>query len=134
MFLHVENHDSAQVGEVVSGLRAIHLLFFMTRFDDGFAFETATLTPQTFLGLVPTIRSLVFPMYHRRKDLYRLHRKIEEQFIAVRWPSLSDERGELEEFVAVAEMARQRHSQSRVYRLPSSGDRFSIHGGAPSAL
>lgn len=124
MFVHRENGDSAQLANVVSGLRTIPMLIFKTRFDDGFAFETSnTATPQIFTPdqNFPTFR---FPAVRSTRSLYRLHCRLKEGFSVSRHPVIAEGTGELWEFISRAEVTHQRHVQGGDYKLAPSKDRY----------
>lgn len=124
MFIHPANKDSAQLGRIMSGLQIIHIVVFKARFDDGFAFETSNSHVAPIFEPDPRFRVFRFADVRSTYDLYRLHRKIKEQFFASQHSVLADERGELAEFMARAEVIHQKHAQGGDYKLSPAGDRY----------
>jgi hypothetical protein len=124
MFIHPANKDSAGLAEVVSGLRTIAFLAFKSRFDDGFAFETSNSQTATVFERDPNFQVFQFPGLRSTTDLYRLHCKIKEQFALSHRATLADKNGEVAEFMARAEVVRQRHAHSGDYKLSAAGDRY----------
>jgi hypothetical protein len=122
IFLHPQNQDSAQVSEIVGGLRTIHTLGFKSRFEDGFAFETNNShIPPVFLP-DPGYQVFRFPSLRSTADIYHLHRKIKERFLSSHRPTLADSEGEFAAFIERAEVAHQRHAQSGHYKLAPCGE------------
>lgn len=124
MFIHPANKDSAQLGRIMSGLQIIHIVVFKARFDDGFAFETSNSHVAPIFEPDPRFHVFRFADVRSTHDLYRLHRKIKEQFFASQHSVLADERGELAEFMARAEVIHQKHAQGGDYKLSPAGDRY----------
>jgi hypothetical protein len=127
MFIHPANKDSAQLGRIMSGLQIIHIVVFKARFDDGFAFETSNSHVAPIFEPDPRFHVFRFADVRSTHDLYRLHRKIKEQFFASQHSVLADERGELAEFMARAEVIHQKHAQGGDYKLSPAGDRSRLH-------
>lgn len=124
MYVHEQNQDSAQVAEVISGLRTIPALIFKARFQDGFAFETNNMSPARIFPSDPEYPIFRFPALRSTSDLYRIHRKIKEQFLTSRHPVMAGKEGELAEFIARAEIAHQRIAQCGDYELAPEGDSY----------
>jgi hypothetical protein len=124
VFIHPANKDSAQLAKIVSGLRTILMVAFKSRFDDGFAYETSDSQAATPFKRDPNFQIFQFPGLRSTIDLYRLHCKIKEQFALTRRPTLADKDGEIAEFMARAEVVRQRHAHSGDYKLSPAGDRY----------
>jgi|SRR5579872_1252264 len=124
MYVHEQNQDSAQVAEVISGLRTIPALVFKSRFQDGFAFETNNMSQSRIFPGDPEFPVFRFPALRSTADLYRIHRKIKEQFLTSRHPVMAGKEGELAEFIARAEIAHQRMAQCGDYELAPEGDRY----------
>jgi len=97
---------------------------FKSRFADGLAFETSdSHTPQLFEP-DPNFPVFHFPSVRSTRDLYRLHSKIKERYGTSRAPALADKEGELKEFIVRAEIVRDRHACSGVYKLAPAADRY----------
>jgi len=124
MFIHPANTDSAHLVKVLSGLRTVELLVFKSRFDDGFAFETSDSRTAPIFSPDPNYRVFRFPSLRSTSDLYRLHRRIKDGFSLARRPVLARGDDELMEFIARAEVVRQRHAHSGDYKLGPAGDRY----------
>jgi len=124
IFVHAENQDSAQLVQVVSGLRTIPLMVFKSRFEDGFAFETSDSHTAPLFEPDSNFVVFRFPPLHSTSDLYRIHRKLKEQFVGSHRPVIADNDGEIAEFIAQAEIVRQRHANSGHYKLAPEGDRY----------
>jgi hypothetical protein len=124
MFIHPANQDSVQLGRIVSGLRTTHALVFKARFDDGFAFESSNSHTAQIFRPDPCFPVFRFPALRSTTDLYRLHRKIKEQFALSHSPTLAEADEELSEFIARAEIVRQRHAQGGDYKLAPAGDKY----------
>jgi hypothetical protein len=124
MFLHPENQDSAHIAKLMSGLATHQLVGFKSRFDDGFTFETNNhYTPNSFKP-DPQYQVFRFPQVRRVADLYRLHRKLKERFLAAHRPVLADGEGEVAVFIARAELVFQRHAKTGAYKLAPSGEHY----------
>ncbi len=124
VFIHSANKDSVQLAKIVSGLTTIPIVAFKSRFDDGFAFETSDSHTPTPFKRDPDYQVFPFPGLRSTTDLYRLHCKIKEQFALSRRPVLADKSGEVAEFMARAEVVRERHAHSGDYKLSPAGDRY----------
>jgi hypothetical protein len=124
MFIHPANQDSVQLGRVVSGLSTTHALVLRARFDDGFAFESSNSQVAQILRPDPRFQVFRFPAVRSIVDLYRLHGKIKELFALSQRPTLADEARELSEFIARAEIVRQRHAPGGEYKVAPAGDRY----------
>jgi hypothetical protein len=124
LFIHAANKDSAQLARVMTGLGTISVLVFKSRFEDGFAFETSDSHIAEIFKPDPNFPVFRFPLIRSTRDLYRLHSKIKERYVPSHRPTLADKGGELAEFIARAEIVRQRHAQRGGYRLAVAGDRY----------
>ena len=124
VFVHPSNQDSAQLALVVSGLRTTSMLIFKSRFDDGFAFETSDSNTAPIFAPDPKFPVFRFPPLRSTRDLYRIHRKLKEQFVVNHRPILADSEGELSEFMSREEIARQRYLNGGSFKLAPNGDRF----------
>jgi hypothetical protein len=124
MFLHSQNQDSAQVAEIVGGLRTIHMLAFKSRFEDGFAFETNNGHIPRVFPPDPNYQVFRFPSVRSTADIYHLHRKIKERFLSSHRPLLADSEGELAAFIEHTEGARKRHARSGYYKLAPCGEQY----------
>ncbi len=124
VFVHSENKDSAQLGHIVSGLKTIPFLVFKSRFEDGFAFETSNSHGARIFDSDPNYPVFRFPNLRSTADLYLLHRTIKEQISASRRPVAALGEAELAEFIARAEVVRQRHASSGDYKLAPSGEYY----------
>jgi hypothetical protein len=122
IYLHKQNRDSAQLAEIVGGLRSIPVIVFKSRFDDGFAFETNNISRASIFESDPSFPSFCFPAVRSTADLYHLHRKLKEQFLAGHCPMISDNEGELTDFIARAEMRHQRIASCGGYHLSDDRD------------
>lgn len=124
LYVHEKNLDSAQVAEVIGGLRTIPILAFKSRFQDDFAFETNDVHTAPIFPGDPSRPVFRFPALRSTADLYRIHRKIKEEFLATHHPIMAGKDGELAEFIARAEIAHQRLAQCGDYQLSPEGDRY----------
>lgn len=124
MFLHHGNQDSAHVAEIMSGLNTHHLVGFKSRFDDGFAIETNDHSMPAIFAPDPDYRVFRFPQVRRIGDLYRLHRKVKERFLASHRPILADADGEVAASIARSELVHQRHARRGTYKLAPSGEYY----------
>ena len=124
IFIHSEGKDSAQLGQIATGLGTNYLMVFKTRFDDGFAFETSNGHTPPLFPPNPDYKVFRFPDLRSASDQYRLHLKIKEHFFGSRNPVLADREGEVAEFIKAAEVMHQRHATSRRYRLSASGEHY----------
>ena len=124
MFLHSQNKDSAQLAQIVSGLRTTPVLIFKTRFADDFAFETSDAHSPHIFKPDPNSPVFRFPVVRSTPDLYRLHCAIKEQFFHSHRAALADKEGEVAKFIARAEIAHQRLAESGDYMLAPSADHY----------
>lgn len=124
LYVHEKNQDSAHVAEVIGGLRTIHVLTFKSRFQDDFAFETNDVHTVPIFPGDPNRPAFRFPALRSTADLYSIHCKIKEGFLATRHPIMAGKEGELAEFIARAEIAHQRIAQCGDYQLSPEGDRY----------
>lgn len=124
IYIHEQNQDSAQLAEIVGGLNRIPVVVFKSRFEDGFAFETNNISSASIFTPDPGFPSFSFPAVRSTADLYRLHRKLKEQFFASKQPLIADKEGELADFFARAEMRHQRMASCGDYQLAAEGDRY----------
>ena len=124
VFLHPQNKDSAQLAQIVSGLRTTPVLIFKTRFVDDFAFETSDAHSPHMFGPDPNSPVFRFPVLRSTHDLYRLHCAIKEQFFHSHQAALADKEGEVAKFIARTEIAHQRLADSGDYKLAPSGDHY----------
>ena len=124
MFIHSQNKDSAQLAQIVSGLKTTPVLVFKTRFVDDSAFETSDARSPHIFGPDPNSPVFRFPGVRSTQDLYRLHCAIKEQFFHSHQAALADKEGEVAKFIARAEIAHQRLAKSGDYELAPAGDRY----------
>jgi hypothetical protein len=124
VFVQPQDHDSAHLAEIASGLRTIHMLVFKSRFEDGFAFETSNGHVPPAFKVDPNYPVFRFPSVRSTADLYRLHRKIKERWFSSHPSTLADGQGELAAFVERPEFVQQRHALSGYYKLAPSGEYY----------
>lgn len=124
IYIHKQNQDSAQLAEIVGGLNRIPVVVFKSRFEDGFAFETNNISRASIFTANPNFPSFCFPSVRSTADLYRLHRKLKEQFLTSKRPLVADKEGELADFITRAEMRHQRLASCGDYRLSAESDRY----------
>jgi hypothetical protein len=111
LYIDPIHRDSAHVARVTGK----DLLVFKTRFEDGFAFETSSTPSIRLFPTNPQHPTFRFPQLRRPSDLYRVHQRIRSQVGSEREPVISDEEGEVAEFISRAEVVRS-HMMSRDYR------------------
>ncbi len=124
LYIHEKNLDSAQIAEVIGGLRTIPVLVFKARFQDDFAFETNDVHTAPIFPGDPSRPAFRFPALRSTADLYSIHRKIKEGFLVTHHPIMAGKEGELAEFIARAEIVHQRIAQCGDYQLSPEGDRY----------
>lgn len=122
IFFHPKNQDSAQVAEIMSGLKTVHQLIFKSRFEDNCAFETSTGHVPPVFPPDPNYQVFRFPNLRSTANLYKLHRIIKDRFFSSRRPILAEDAGELTAFIDQAEVSHQRHAKSGYWKLAPSGE------------
>jgi len=55
--MHADGEDSAQIAELRTSLKTVHLLVFATNFDDGFVLETSNYRGPRLFKTKPKFRS-----------------------------------------------------------------------------
>jgi hypothetical protein len=128
IYRHEENKDSAQVAQIISGLRTLPVLIFRSDFQDGFAFETSDALGGRLFPPDPDCPIFRFPKVRSTRDLYRLHRKIKERYLDAHHPALADKEGELARFITRADVVRQRHAECGDYQLAPLGEYYRMTG------
>lgn len=122
IFIHPQNKDSA---EVFASTRRNTLPVFESRFEDGFALETASAgdVPHEISGGLG-FPAFNFPQVLSTAELYRIHRLLKSHFSNSRLPVIAEGSGEVGEFARRAEVLHD-HTMSRPdYRLSSDGTHY----------
>jgi hypothetical protein len=126
VFRHEENKDTAQVAQVIGGLRTLPVMSFRTDFKDGFAFETNDARGARLFPPDPECPAFRFPNLRSTQDLYRLHCKIKERYLDAHHPALADKDRELARFIARAEVIHQRFAKNGDYQLARFGEYYRL--------
>lgn len=123
---HEDNKDTAQVAEVISGLRTLPVMIFRSDFHDGFGFETSNAPGGPLFPPNPESPAFRFPNVRSTQDLYRLHRKIKERYLDAHHPLLTDDERELARFIARAEVIHRRFAKNGDYQLAPFGEYYRL--------
>jgi hypothetical protein len=126
IFRHEENKDTAQVAQIIGGLRTLPVMSFRTDFQDGFAFGTSDVAGERLFPPDPECPVFRFPNVRSTQDLYRLHCKIKERYLDAHHPALADKDRELARFIARAEVAHQRLAKFGDYHLAPFGEYYRL--------
>jgi hypothetical protein len=126
VFRHEENKDTAQVAQIIGGLRILPMMCFRTDFQDGFAFESSDAPGERLFPSDPECPVFRFPSVRSTQSLYRLHSKIKERYLDAHHPALADKERELARFIARAEVAHQRLAKFGDYHLAPLGEHYRL--------
>jgi hypothetical protein len=126
IFRHEENKDTAQVAQIIGGLRTLPVMGFRTDFQDGFAFETNDARGARLFPPDPECAIFRFPNVRSMPDLYRLHCKIKERYVDAHHPVLADKDRELARVIARSEVAHQRLAKFGDYHLAPFGEFYRL--------
>jgi hypothetical protein len=126
IYRHAEHKDTAQVAEVISGLRTLPVVVFRSDFHDGFGFETSNGPGGPLFPANPESPVFRFPNLRSTQDLYRLHRKIKERYLDAHHPLLTDDERELARFIARAEGIHHRFAKNGDYHLAPFGEYYRL--------
>ena len=126
IYRHEDNKDTAQVGEVISGLRTVPVMTFRSDFQDGFGFETSDAAGGHLFPPNPECPVFRFPNVRSTHDLYRLHRKIKERFLDAHHPLLADKERELARYIERAQLIHNRFAKCGDYQHAPFGEYYRL--------